>query len=623
MALLTIENAGKIYNGEIIYENINFSVDEKDKIAIIGKNGIGKTTILKQVMEIEDLDLGDITKHHNYRVGYLSQAVIESLNNTIYEEMLIPFQNVKNYELKLAEILKKLNEDNQNEEVIKEYGRMEIYFDSIGGYEYELKIKMILNNLGFPESEWSRKISTFSGGERTKIAFARLLVDSYDLLILDEPTNHLDLTTISWLEGYLRKYDGAIILVSHDRYFIDKVCNKIIEVDVDGCEEYHGTYAKYITEKEHRFLERKKIWKLEEEEIQKKTDWIKRNKAKASKASQAKDMQRKLDKLIESHIPKPKNASRKMKLKFTDFTIKSDKILHFNHVDIGFEDKTLLKDVNFDIFGRDRVAILGDNGTGKSTLLKTINSEIKPLDGKINWFKSLNIGYFNQNHFEIENVTVYDYIKNNHPQMTNTDVRNHLAKFLFTAHAVDKKIENLSGGERVRLVLALMVLEKYDILLMDEPTNHLDIATKEVLEEGLQNYPGTLIFVSHDRYFINRLASKIIYAENQATTFFDGTYDNFMGTEPAYVPSNTKEKTKKKNNRKEQKSKNLNIKQLEKKIMELENEFKQQESFTYIKEVYEDPIHLREIELHLNEIKEKIEFLYKQYEEALIDLEEN
>ena len=509
MAVIQGSNITKYFGSELIFKGLNFSVNEKERVAIVGPNGCGKSTLIKMIIGEESISAnlaneqpGEISIPKNIVVGYLSQKVINDANNTLYDEAIDVFKDQIKREKELELLANKMALEPNNEELHNEYAKKLNYFEANGGYDYHYLIEMILLKFGFKKEDFDRKISSFSGGERTKMAFAKLLLIKPDLLILDEPTNHLDISTIDWLEDYLKSYPGTILFVSHDRYFINSLANRIFEIENKELNIYKGNYDQYLNEKKLRYELQLKNYNSQQKEIEKLKRFIEYFKPKPRFVARAKDREKKLEHM--KIIDKPYEAKSSLKISFQGDSLKGKKIMLFTNCLFGY-DKPLFDEVNLTLFSDDHLAIMGDNGCGKTTILKTIMHQIKILSGSIDFLRPLNIGYLAQNDFSLDDCsfTLIEYIQNSFENMLEKEIRNHLGKFGFHDDDVFKIVKVLSGGEKMRLILAKLVLNNYDLLLLDEPTNHLDLIAKEALINALESYGGAIILVSHDRYFVD------------------------------------------------------------------------------------------------------------------------
>jgi len=526
MAVISLQNVVKEYNGEALFSPISFDINYKDNIALIGPNGTGKTTLIKMIIGQLEITKGDIIIGKEYKIGYLSQEVISNLNNTLYEEALNAFSNLIQMEQNINVLCDKLA-NNYTEELSKQYSNLVDKFKYLGGYEYHYKIDMMLNKFGFKKDDYNRQISTFSGGERMKVAFIKLLLLNPDLLILDEPTNHLDIDTIEWLEDYLKSYQGSLLFVSHDRYFISALANKIIELNQKHIEIYNGNYDFYLKEKQQRYLQRLELYKRQQKEIKKLEWFINFYMPKPRFASRAHDREKKLARLEKQTINKPMITKNKVNMNISGYTRKGKHLLQVNDLSIGYN-IPLINHISFTLYGNDKLAIMGQNGSGKSTFVKTLIDELKPLSGEIDKFCELNIGYLKQDNINISSESsIFDYIKNCFPRMLDQEIYDYLGSYNFSYEDDKKIINTLSGGEKMRVVFAELVLHHYNLLVLDEPTNHLDMLTKQELIDALNKYDGTLIVVSHDRYFVDSLCNRLLYFNDGESYLYEGRYSDF------------------------------------------------------------------------------------------------
>lgn len=526
MVIASIQNVVKEYNATPLFEPISFDITSKDSIALIGPNGSGKSTLIKMIIGEILPDKGDIVIGKEYKIGYLSQNVITSLDNTLYQEALLTFSDLIKMEENLNELCNKLDKE-YSEDLSKQYSSLEEKFSYLGGYQYHYKIEMMLSKFGFKKEDYSRKITSFSGGERMKVAFIKLLLITPDLLILDEPTNHLDIDTIEWLEDYLKSYQGALLFVSHDRYFISSLANKIIELDQNHIEVYKGNYDYYAKEKQTRYEQRLELYKRQQKEVSKLEWFIRFYMPKPRFASRAHDREKKLARLEKNLIDKPKITKNKVNMNIEGHIRKGKELIKVKDLVIGYN-KPLISNINFVLYGNDKLAIMGQNGSGKTTFLKTLLKQINPLGGQIAELCDLKIGYLRQDGINLSsNSTIFNYIKDRFPNMLDQEIYDHLGNYNFSYEDDQKIIDTLSGGEKMRVVFAELVLHKYNLLILDEPTNHLDMLTKQELIDALNNYDGTLITVSHDRYFVDSLCSRLIYFEDGKSYLYEGRYSDF------------------------------------------------------------------------------------------------
>lgn len=527
MYLLSATGILKEFQGEPLTSPLTFNIDENEKIALIGSNGCGKSTLIKMLIGELEPDKGHVTLSKNCTIGYLSQSVISDLSHTLYEEAEEVFKPLMEEEKFLEDLCEKIAEDPSNTELLDTYSHREPLFREKDGYNFRYKIRLILNYFKFKEEDYNRPITSFSGGERMKIAFAKLLLLNPSLLILDEPTNHLDISTIEWLEEYLKSYKGAILFVSHDRYFINSLATRVLEIEKGKLESYSGNYDKYAAEKKVRYESQLKLYLKEEKQKQKLEWFIKFYMPKPRFVSRAHDREKKLAKLEKTRVEKPTEVKNKVHIDFQGKLRVGKRVFETKELAVGY-DKPLISDIEFSFFGGDKLAIMGDNGSGKTTFIKTLLGKIKPYSGKICFYDNFNIGYLPQDGLLIRsNKTVLNYFRDLFPLLTLQEVYNTLGAFDFSREDDEKIVDNLSGGEKMRLVLSTLVEQKYDILVLDEPTNHLDMMTKEELIEAIGKYKGSIIIISHDRSFVDNLCNCLLYFENNKAYYYQGDYSHF------------------------------------------------------------------------------------------------
>lgn len=527
MYLLSATGILKEFQGEPLTSPLTFNIDENEKIALIGSNGCGKSTLIKMLIGELEPDKGHVTLSKNCTIGYLSQSVISDLSHTLYEEAEEVFKPLMEEEKFLEDLCEKIAEDPSNTELLNTYSHREPLFREKDGYNFRYKIRLILNYFKFKEEDYNRPITSFSGGERMKIAFAKLLLLNPSLLILDEPTNHLDISTIEWLEEYLKSYKGAILFVSHDRYFINSLATRVLEIEKGKLESYSGNYDKYAAEKKVRYESQLKLYLKEEKQKQKLEWFIKFYMPKPRFVSRAHDREKKLARLEKTRVEKPTEVKNKVHIDFQGKLRVGKRVFETKELAVGY-DKPLISDIEFSFFGGDKLAIMGDNGSGKTTFIKTLLGKIKPYSGKICFYDNFNIGYLPQDGLLIRsNKTVLDYFRDLFPLLTLQEVYNTLGAFDFSREDDEKIVDNLSGGEKMRLVLSTLVEQKYDILVLDEPTNHLDMMTKEELIEAIGKYKGSIIIISHDRSFVDNLCNCLLYFENNKAYYYQGNYSHF------------------------------------------------------------------------------------------------
>lgn len=527
MYLLSATGILKEFQGEPLTSPLTFNIDENEKIALIGSNGCGKSTLIKMLIGELEPDKGHVTLSKNCTIGYLSQSVISDLSHTLYKEAEEVFKPLMEEEKFLEDLCEKIAEDPSNTELLDTYSHREPLFREKDGYNFRYKIRLILNYFKFKEEDYNRSIISFSGGERMKIAFAKLLLLNPSLLILDEPTNHLDISTIEWLEEYLKSYKGAILFVSHDRYFINSLATRVLEIEKGKLESYSGNYDKYAAEKKVRYESQLKLYLKEEKQKQKLEWFIKFYMPKPRFVSRAHDREKKLARLEKTRVEKPTEVKNKVHIDFQGKLRVGKRVFETKELAVGY-DKPLISDIEFSFFGGDKLAIMGDNGSGKTTFIKTLLGKIKPYSGKICFYDNFNIGYLPQDGLLIRsNKTVLDYFRDLFPLLTLQEVYNTLGAFDFSREDDEKIVDNLSGGEKMRLVLSTLVEQKYDILVLDEPTNHLDMMTKEELIEAIGKYKGSIIIISHDRSFVDNLCNCLLYFENNKAYYYQGDYSHF------------------------------------------------------------------------------------------------
>ncbi len=534
--LLNLININKFYNGKQILNNINLTIDAKDRIGLIGINGCGKTTLLRILTEKELPDRstekdGIISYAAKTSIGYLEQMSGLDRDNTVIEEMKAVFNHLNKTAERMRELEKMMNSEHSEMQMItEEYAKLSSYYESNDGYNTDIKIKTVLNGMGFTEKEYDRVISGFSGGEKTRLAIAKLLLEEPNLLILDEPTNHLDFKTVLWLEDYLKDYKGALIIVSHDRYFLDKVVTSVCEIEHGHLTRYKGNYTAFTKLKSDAVSRQQKEYEAQQREIAKLEDFIARNKVRASTANSAKSREKALERM--ELIDKPVLAFNHAKIRFEYKLQPPFDILNVKDADIsvgnGKSRKVLAQNISFEIKRGEKLGIIGDNGIGKSTFLKVLQGLI-PHEGRIRWASNIKISYFEQESANLDpHNTVIDELHRHYPLMTDLEIRSLLGSVGITGENVFKETGVISGGERAKVCFALMMLEKGNVLILDEPTNHLDITAKEAIEEALAEYDGTIIFVSHDRYLLNRIADKILEIRKDGTEIYNGDFDYYL-----------------------------------------------------------------------------------------------
>ena len=529
--ILSCQNINKSFGTNEVLKNVNFHLEEREKAALIGPNGAGKSTLLKIIMEEMNADSGEVIISRGKSLGYLAQHQELSGDCTIYEELL----EVKQYLLDMEEKIRTMEQDMKTvtgrelDTLLADYSRLTHQFELENGYSCRSEITGVLKGLGFTEEEFSKKVDTLSGGQKTRVALGRLLLSSPDIILLDEPTNHLDMESIAWLENYLTNYKGAVFIVSHDRYFLDKVVSKVVEIDHGNVRMFQGNYSAYAQKKAQIRDAEYKAWLNQQQEIKHQEEVIAKLKSfnREKSIRRAESREKMLDKM--EVLDKPVEDNFEMKLTLTPRIISGNDVLTVTDLAKSFPGQPLFSHVDFSIQRGERVAIIGANGPGKTTILKILNGLLPPDEGSIELGSKVLIGYYDQEHHVLNmNKTIFEEISDEYPYLTNTEIRNVLAAFLFTGDDVFKPIHTLSGGERGRVSLAKLMLSEANFLILDEPTNHLDIVSKEILEQALNAYTGTVLYVSHDRYFINQTATRILDLTNQAMVNYIGNYDYYL-----------------------------------------------------------------------------------------------
>src|SRR5690606_24255791 len=498
MMLLQIQQLTKYFGAELILSNIKLEIQTNDRIALVGRNGAGKSTLLKIIAGHLSYDSGQIVKPKDVTIDYLAQNTGLESKLSIWDEMLSVFAKVREMEKEIRQIELNLATVSESEaaKLLQEYDRLQVKFKEIGGYQYESDIRSVLHGLRFYEKDYSTLISTLSGGQKTRLALAKLLLTKPDLLILDEPTNHLDIETLSWLEQYLANYSGAVLIVSHDRYFLDKVVTQVYELSRTEIKKFHGNYSKYLDQKAELYEREMKQFEKQQEEVAKLQDFIQRNLARASTTKRAQSRRKQLDRM--QLMDRPKGGEKSASFSFDIERQSGNDVLKVRDASIGYDHQALAQHIDFSIFRQDSIALVGPNGVGKSTLLKTIIKKIQLLAGNIDYGTNVSIGYYDQEQAELSsNKTVLQELWDHYPLKDEKEIRTVLGNFLFSGDDVLKIVSTLSGGEKARLALAILMLEKSNFLILDEPTNHLDLDSKEILENALVDYPGTILFVSH------------------------------------------------------------------------------------------------------------------------------
>ena len=529
MIILQANKIERSFAGEVLFDNISLQVDERDRIALVGKNGAGKSTLLKILVGEEEPTSGEINKKRDLSLSYLAQDSRFESSNTIYDEMLHVFDDLRKTEKTLRQMELAMGETTgaDLEKLMQDYDRLSEEFRQAGGFTYEADIRAILNGFKFDESMWQMKIEELSGGQNTRLALAKMLLEKPNLLVLDEPTNHLDIETIAWLETYLVNYSGGLLIVSHDRYFLDKVATITLDLTKHSLDRYVGNYSSFVEQKEQKLLTEAKNYEKQQKEIAALEDFVNRNLVRASTTKRAQSRRKQLEKM--ERLDKPEAGSKSAHMTFHSDKTSGNVVLTVEEAAVGYDDQILSEPINMDIRKMNAVAIVGPNGIGKSTLIKSIVGQIPFIKGEARFGANVEVGYYDQTQSKLTpHNSVLDELWNDFKLTPEVEIRNRLGAFLFSGDDVKKTVGMLSGGERARLLLAKLSMENNNFLILDEPTNHLDIDSKEVLENALIDFDGTLLFVSHDRYFINRVATQVLELSEEGSTLYLGDYDYYL-----------------------------------------------------------------------------------------------
>lgn len=626
--ILALNNVSKSFGTDVILENISFHIEEKEKVGIVGVNGAGKSTLFKIITGELSLDSGEVIIPKSVTPGYFSQSLEIDSNKTIYEELLTVFQPVILIEQQLRDIENQMahTKGSDLDRLMSEYSELSRKMEEMDGYSYHSRLRGVIKGLGFNDDESSQPINELSGGQKTRVALGKILLQAPDILLLDEPTNHLDIDSIRWLEDFLKGYSGAVVIISHDRYFLDKIIGKVIEIENRKAKEYFGNYSYYaekkIVDREiawHQYINQQKEIKHQEEVIKKLREF---NREKSIKRAESREkMLEKIDR-----IEAPENLPDKMRLTIKPLRESGNDVLSIDSLSMSFDDAPLFSNISFDIKKGEKVALIGPNGIGKTTLFRIILSKLEPKSGNVKLGSNVIIGYYDQEQSDLSlNKTIFDEISDAYPDLTVTQIRNVLAAFVFTGDDVFKTIDTLSGGEKGRVALAKIMLSKANFLILDEPTNHLDINSKEILEQALRSYEGTVLYISHDRYFINQTAQKIIeLTKNKAVTYL-GNYDYYMekleenkitikAQEAVTETENKIDWKKQKEIQSQLRKKENQIKKLETEISETENKITELDDLLATEEVYTNSVRSREVYEEKEALEEKLMTLYEEWE---------
>lgn len=628
MIILQANKIERSFAGEVLFDNINLQVDERDRIALVGKNGAGKSTLLKILVGEEEPTSGEINKKKDISLSYLAQDSRFESENTIYDEMLHVFNNLRRTERQLRQMELEMGEKSGEDldKLMSDYDRLSENFRQAGGFTYEADIRAILNGFKFDESMWQMKIAELSGGQNTRLALAKMLLEKPNLLVLDEPTNHLDIETIAWLENYLVNYSGALIIVSHDRYFLDKVATITLDLTKHSLDRYVGNYSRFVELKEQKLVTEAKNYEKQQKEIAALEDFVNRNLVRASTTKRAQSRRKQLEKM--ERLDKPEAGKKAANMTFQSEKTSGNVVLTVENTAIGYDGEVLSQPINLDLRKMNAVAIVGPNGIGKSTFIKSIVDQIPFIKGEKRFGANVEVGYYDQTQSKLTpSNTVLDELWNDFKLTPEVEIRNRLGAFLFSGDDVKKSVGMLSGGEKARLLLAKLSMENNNFLILDESTNHLDIDSKEVLENALIDFDGTLLFVSHDRYFINRVATHVLELSENGSTLYLGDYDYYVEkkataemsqTEEASTSNQAKEASPV-NDYQAQKESQKEVRKLMRQIESLEAEIEELESQSQA--ISEQMLETNDAD-KLMELQAELDKISHRQEEAMLEWEE-
>ncbi|MEG0288842.1 MAG: ABC-F family ATP-binding cassette domain-containing protein [Carnobacterium sp.] len=649
MILLQVQHVARYFGADVLFENIYLEIQENARVALVGRNGAGKSTLLKMIAEIEQPDAGQIVKSKNITIGYLAQNTGLQSEKTIWDEMLVVFEPVIQIEKNMRAIEVQLGDPGlladkeAYQKTLERYDQLQHDFRAANGFGYEAEIRSVLHGFRFYEEDYQKKIHQLSGGQKTRLALAKLLLEKKDLLILDEPTNHLDIETLDWLENYLQMYRGALLIVSHDRYFLDKVVNEVYEISRQKITHYKGNYSKYLDLKAAQLEREWKEFEKQQTEIAKLEDFVNRNLVRASTTKRAQSRRKQLEKM--ERIDRPQGDEKSAHFRFQSGKESGNMVLTLADGAIGYERQILSAPIDLEVRKYDSIALVGPNGIGKSTLLKSLIGQLPLIQGSEQLGVNVDLGYYDQEQANLNsNKTVLSELWDSHPTTPEKDIRSILGSFLFTGEDVEKAVTSLSGGEKARLALAKLSMHRDNFLILDEPTNHLDIDSKEVLENALIDFDGTLLFVSHDRYFINRLATSVVELSAEGSTLYLGDYDYYLEKkaqqeelrqlaeaeelEQKGIPSKPTNSTGK-NKREIDKDAQKLVRQLKRRVDTLETDMSaiEQNIETFElqltePEVFGDHVKVQEINQELTALHSQLDGILAEWEEKSIELEE-
>lgn len=647
MILLQVQQVARYFGADTLFENVSLDVSDNSRIALVGRNGVGKSTLLKMIIGNESPDAGQITKKKGLTIGYLAQNTGLESDKTIYAEMLSVFERLQIMEKNLHEMEAKIADPGADHsssaysQLLNQYDQLLHDFEEQNGYGYEAEVRSVLHGFHFEQEDYDRKISSLSGGQKTRLALAKLLLEQRDLLILDEPTNHLDIDTLTWLEGYVQNYKGALLIVSHDRYFLDRIVNEVYEISHHHSSYYKGNYSAYIDQKAERLRQDWKNYEKQQAEISKLEDFVNKNLVRASTTKRAQSRRKQLEKM--ERLERPEGDEKGPHFKFTADSQSGNIVLTVKDAAIGYDGRIISSPINIDLRKNQVMAIVGPNGIGKSTLLKSVLGQIPFVKGSSEFGTNVKVGYYDQEQHNLhDKKTVLNELWDDHPTTPEKDIRSILGSFLFIGDDVSKVVHNLSGGEKARLLLTKLAMKHDNFLILDEPTNHLDIDSKEVLENAVMDFNGTVLFVSHDRYFINKVATCVLEIAPQGSTLYLGDYDYYLekkaeqeeiaaakSTAETPIENSPKEVSTGKVNYQQGKERQKQERRLKRSVEEFEqlvekldaqkNDLENQMSSP---ENYNDLEKMGELQAKLQEIFKKLAEAEENWEQASMELEE-
>ena len=647
MILLQVQQVARYFGADTLFENVSLDVSDNSRIALVGRNGVGKSTLLKMIIGNESPDAGQITKKKGLTIGYLAQNTGLESDKTIYAEMLSVFERLQIMEKNLHEMEAKIADPGADHsssaysQLLNQYDQLLHDFEEQNGYGYEAEVRSVLHGFHFEQEDYDRKISSLSGGQKTRLALAKLLLEQRDLLILDEPTNHLDIDTLTWLEGYVQNYKGALLIVSHDRYFLDRIVNEVYEISHHHSSYYKGNYSAYIDQKAERLRQDWKNYEKQQAEISKLEDFVNKNLVRASTTKRAQSRRKQLEKM--ERLERPEGDEKGPHFKFTADSQSGNIVLTVKDAAIGYDGRIISSPINIDLRKNQVMAIVGPNGIGKSTLLKSVLGQIPFVKGSSEFGTNVKVGYYDQEQHNLhDKKTVLNELWDDHPTTPEKDIRSILGSFLFIGDDVSKVVHNLSGGEKARLLLTKLAMKHDNFLILDEPTNHLDIDSKEVLENAVMDFNGTVLFVSHDRYFINKVATCVLEIAPQGSTLYLGDYDYYLekkaeqeeiaaakSTAETPIENSPKEVSTGKVNyqqgkerQKQERRLKRSVEEFEQLVEKLDAQKNDLENQMASPENYNDLEKMGELQAKLQEISKKLAEAEENWEQASMELEE-